>query len=43
MSTVNQLKTVILNTIKEFEDWIVYFVIVMQMSYGISLYVTVAY
>ena len=43
MSTVNQLKTVILNTIKEFEDWIMYFVIVMQMSYGISLYVTVAY
>ena len=43
MSTVNQLKTVILNKIKEFEDWIMYFVIVMQMPYGISLYVTVAY
>ena len=43
MSTVNQLKMVILNKIKEFEDWIMYFIIVMQMLYGISLYVAVAY
>ena len=37
------MKMVILNKIKEFEDWIMYFVIVMQMLYGISLYVAVAY